>query len=225
MAMSSSENWYYRILVLMTGKLKNATIAVDALSICMSINGWEMMIPLAFFAGIGVRVANELGAGNGKGAKFATIVSVVQSTVIGVVICVVIMIFHDKIAFIFTDSSSVVEAVDSLSSLLAITILLNSIQPVLSGVAVGSGWQSWVAYINLGCYYLIGLPLGFIMEWVFHSGVLGIWGGMIFGGTAVQTIILVIVTMRTNWEQEAEKAQEHVEEWSSPQENEKPLLA
>lgn len=30
----------------------------------------------------------------------------------------------------------------------------------------------------------------------------GIWGGMIFGGTAVQTIILVIITMRTNWEQE-----------------------
>jgi len=26
---------------------------VDALSICMSINGWEMMIPLAFFAGTG----------------------------------------------------------------------------------------------------------------------------------------------------------------------------
>ncbi|XP_038884305.1 protein DETOXIFICATION 27-like [Benincasa hispida] len=223
--MLCSENWYYRILVLMTGKLKDATTAVDALSICMSINGWEMMVPLAFFAGIGVRVANELGAGNGKEAKFATIVSVVQSTVIGAVICVVIMIFHDKIAFIFTDSSSVVKAVDSLSSLLAVTILLNSIQPVLSGVAVGSGWQSWVAYINLGCYYLIGLPLGFLMEWVFHSGVLGIWGGMIFGGTAVQTIILVIITMRTNWDHEAQKAQEHVEEWSSPQENEKPLLA
>lgn len=41
-----------------------------------------------------------------------------------------------------------------------------------AGVAVGSGWQSWVAYINIGCYYVIGLPLGFIMEWVLHSGVL-----------------------------------------------------
>ncbi|KAJ6420251.1 hypothetical protein OIU84_030211, partial [Salix udensis] len=47
------ENWYYRILILMTGNLKNAEIAVDALSICMTINGWEMMIPLAFFAGTG----------------------------------------------------------------------------------------------------------------------------------------------------------------------------
>ncbi|CAL5368464.1 unnamed protein product [Camellia sinensis] len=48
------ENWYYRVLVLMTGNLQNAEIAVDALSICMNINAWEMMIPLAFFAGIGL---------------------------------------------------------------------------------------------------------------------------------------------------------------------------
>ncbi|KAK7280244.1 hypothetical protein RJT34_25306 [Clitoria ternatea] len=34
-------------------QLENATVAVDALSVCMTINGWEMMIPLAFFAGTG----------------------------------------------------------------------------------------------------------------------------------------------------------------------------
>ncbi|XP_059634256.1 protein DETOXIFICATION 27-like isoform X2 [Cornus florida] len=40
--------------------------------LCMAINGWKMMIPLSFFAAAGVRVANELRARNGKGAKFAT---------------------------------------------------------------------------------------------------------------------------------------------------------
>jgi len=29
----SLENWYYRILILLTGNLKNAAVAVDALSI------------------------------------------------------------------------------------------------------------------------------------------------------------------------------------------------
>lgn len=29
----SLENWYYRILIVMTGNLKDATLAVDALSI------------------------------------------------------------------------------------------------------------------------------------------------------------------------------------------------
>ncbi|XP_026391082.1 protein DETOXIFICATION 27-like isoform X2 [Papaver somniferum] len=199
------EIWYYRILTLMTGKLDNVKIAVSALAVCMNINTWEMMIPLAFFAATGVRVANELGAGNGKAAKFASIVSATTSMIIGLCICTLIMIFHGKLSFLFTSSYDVIQAVDQLILLLAITILLNSIQPILSGVAVGSGWQASVAYINLGCYYVVGLPLGVTLGWVFHLGVGGIWSGMI-GGTAVQTLILIIMTMRCDWDMQAEKA-------------------
>ncbi|KAK4411708.1 protein DETOXIFICATION 27 [Sesamum angolense] len=213
------ENWYYRILIVMTGNLENAKIAVDALSVCMSINGWELMIPFAFFAGTGVRVANELGAGNGKGAKFATIVSVSESVAIGLVFWVLIMLFHNEFALIYTTSEAVLGAVSKLSILLAFTVLLNSVQPILSGVAVGSGWQSYVAYINLGCYYLIGVPLGVLMGWVFHQGVMGIWAGMIFGGTAVQTVILAIITMRCDWEKEAAKATMHVRKWTESRNN------
>ncbi|GAV62766.1 MatE domain-containing protein [Cephalotus follicularis] len=205
------ENWYYKILILMTGNLNNAEIAVDALSICMSINGWELMIPFAFFAATGVRVANELGAGNGKGAKFATKVSVLTSVVIGLLFSLLIMFFHNGLALIFSSSEPVLKAVNKMSLLLSFTILLNSVQPILSGVAVGSGWQSYVAYINLGCYYLIGVPLGFLMGWGFNLGVMGIWVGMIFGGTAIQTMILAIITIRCDWEKEAEKASMQVE--------------
>lgn len=42
---------------------------------------------------------------------------------------------------------------------------------IVAGVAIGSGWQATVAYINLGCYYIIGLPLGFLIGWVFKLGV------------------------------------------------------
>ncbi|CAA7027190.1 unnamed protein product [Microthlaspi erraticum] len=208
------EYWYYRILIVMTGSLKDAKIAVDSLSICMSINGLEMMIPLAFFAGTGVRVANELGAGNGKGARFAMIISVAESLIIGIVFSVLIIFLHDQIGWIFTSSETVIKAVNNLSILLAFTILLNSVQPVLSGVAVGSGWQSFVAYINLGCYYCIGIPLGFVMGWFFNSGVKGMWAGMIFGGTAIQTFILIFIVMRCDWEKEAQIANVRVKKWS-----------
>ncbi|GLJ39516.1 hypothetical protein SUGI_0807560 [Cryptomeria japonica] len=166
------ENWYYRILVLSTGNLPDLQVAVDSLSICMSINGWEMMIPLGFFAATGVRVANELGAGNGKGAKFSMVVSTISSTMIGLVFCLLIIVLRQEVALAFTSSFTIVEAVSKLSILLAFTILLNSIQPVLSGVAVGSGWQSYVAYINIGSYYVIGVPFGVILGWVFDQGVL-----------------------------------------------------
>ncbi|KAL5204448.1 hypothetical protein ABZP36_009319 [Zizania latifolia] len=47
-----------------------------------------------------------------------------------------------------------------LPSRIAGTIFLNSIQPMLSGVAIGAGWQSLVVFINIGCYYLVGIPFG-----------------------------------------------------------------
>ncbi|KAA8528321.1 hypothetical protein F0562_035676 [Nyssa sinensis] len=212
------ENWYYRILILMTANMSNAAIAVDALSICMGINGWEMMIPVAFFAAVGVRVANELGAGNAKGAKFATKVSVFHSTIIGVVFCLLVIILREKIALIFSSSTDVMKAVEKLSYLLAVTILFNSVQPVLSGVAVGSGWQAWVAYVNLGCYYLVGIPVGVLLRWVFDLGIEGIWGGMIFG-TAVQTSVLALMTIYSDWDKEADKAALRVQRWSNPNED------
>ncbi|XXG61135.1 hypothetical protein AAC387_Pa04g2865 [Persea americana] len=199
------ENWYYRILIMLAGYMSNAEVAVDALSICMNLNGWQMMIPLAFFAATGVRVANELGAGNGKAARFSTVVSVVTSTAIGIVFFALVLGFHDKFALIFTSSEVVLKAVDKLSVLLALTILLNSVQPILSGVAVGSGWQAYVAYINVGCYYLIGLPGGVLMAILFHFGIAGIWSGMI-GGTLIQTMILAAITVRCDWDKEAENA-------------------
>ncbi|XP_058221319.1 protein DETOXIFICATION 27-like [Rhododendron vialii] len=209
------ENWYYRILVLMAGHLKNSTLALDALLVCMNVNAWEMMIPISFFAAIGVRVANELGAGNGKGAKFATKVSVGQSLLIGILFSLLIILFHHKLAMIFSSSHDVIQAVGKLSYLLALTILFNSVQPVLSGVAVGSGWQSYVAYINIGCYYLIGIPVGLFLGSFFNFGVKGIWGGMIFG-TAAQTTILAIITIFCDWEKEAQKAVQQVKHLASP---------
>lgn len=81
-------------------------------------------------------MANELGAGNGEGAKFATVVSVVTSTTIGVGCWLLIMIFNGKIALLFSSSEPVLKVVDNLKILLAFTILLNSIQPVLSGTYI-----------------------------------------------------------------------------------------
>jgi len=40
-----------------------------------------------------------------------------------------------------------------------------------AGVAIGGGWQALVAYINIGCYYVIGLPLGYLLGYRANLGV------------------------------------------------------
>lgn len=46
-----------------------------------------------------------------------------------------------------------------------ITIFDYSLDP--AGVAIGAGWQSLVALINTGCYYLFGLPIGALLGYKF----------------------------------------------------------
>ncbi|KAH6774999.1 MATE efflux family protein [Perilla frutescens var. hirtella] len=206
------EFWYLMILIVIAGHLDNPVIPVDALSICMNINGWDAMISIGFNAAISVRVANELGAGNAKAAKFSVVVVSITTIVIGVVCMAIVLATKDFFPYLFTNSDAVAKETTRLSTLLALTVLLNGLQPVLSGVAVGAGWQSIVAYINIGCYYIVGLPLGIILGFVFDFGSVGIWGGMI-GGICLQTLILIGITAGRNWEKEANAAESRVKMW------------
>ncbi|ONK75012.1 uncharacterized protein A4U43_C03F12390 [Asparagus officinalis] len=164
------ETWYFQVLVLIAGLLKNPELALDSLSICLTISGWVFMIAVGFNAAASVRVSNELGAGNPKSAAFSVVIVTTLSFILSVIIAIVILCFRDKISYIFTEGEIVAQAVSDLCPLLAVTLILNGIQPVLSGVAVGCGWQAFVAYVNVGCYYIVGVPLGVLLGFVFDLG-------------------------------------------------------
>ncbi|KAJ4721368.1 Protein DETOXIFICATION [Melia azedarach] len=211
-AMVCLELWYNTVLILLTGNMKNAEVSIDALAICLNVNGLEMMISLGFLAAASVRVSNELGRGSSSAAKFSIVVTVLTSFVIGFVLFLLFLFLRGRLAYIFTESEEVAAAVADLSPLLACSILLNSIQPVLSGVAVGAGWQSIVAYVNIACYYLIGIPIGLVLGYFTHMEVKGIWTGMLIG-TFVQTIVLIIITWRTDWDKQVALAHHRINKW------------
>ncbi|KAF5749139.1 MATE efflux family protein [Tripterygium wilfordii] len=211
-AMLCVELWYNTILVLLTGNLKNAEVALDALAICININGWEMMISLGFFAAASVRVSNELGRGSSKAAKFSIKMLVLTSFSIGSVLFLIFLFARGYVAYVFTESPEVFNAVANLSPLLAISILLNSVQPVLSGVAIGAGWQSVVAYVNLASYYLVGIPVGVVLGYVFNLQVKGVWMGML-SGVLIQTIVIIVITSKTDWDNQVVIARNRVQKW------------
>ncbi|XP_065867067.1 protein DETOXIFICATION 35 [Euphorbia lathyris] len=206
------EIWYMMSIIVLTGHLDNAVIAVGSLSICMNFNGWEAMLFIGINAAISVRVSNELGSGRPRAAKYSVYVTIFQSFLIGLFFMIIILIAKDYFAIIFTNSKPLQVAVSKLAFLLGITMVLNSIQPVIGGVAIGSGWQALVAYVNIGCYYIFGLPLGFLLGYKAELGVTGLWGGMI-AGTALQTVLLLYILYRTNWNKEVEQTSERVRKW------------
>ncbi|KAK4858158.1 hypothetical protein QYF36_011929 [Acer negundo] len=208
------ETWYFQILVLIAGLLKNAELVLDSLSICMKILIWVYMISVGFNAAASVRVSNELGAGHPKSSAFAVVVVTTSSFFLSVIIAIFVLLVRHVISYVFTGGSTVADAVSELSPYLAISIVLNGVQPVLSGVAVGCGWQAFVAYVNVGCYYFVGIPLGCVLGFKFDLGAKGIWSGML-GGTLMQTVILLYVTCRTDWTKEVEKARNRLGKWDN----------
>ncbi|TQD93356.1 hypothetical protein C1H46_021025 [Malus baccata] len=182
------ETWYYQIIVLIAGLLEDAEIALDALSIC--------------------RI---------KAAAFAVVMVTSSSFLISVVCAIIVLALRDVISYIFTEGETVSNAVSELCPYVATSIILSSIQLVLSGVAVGCGWQAFVAYVNVGCYYIVGIPLGCLLGFKFDFGAQGIWVGMI-GGTFMQTVILMWVTFRTDWNKEVEKVRNRLDNWEDKEE-------
>ncbi|KAG6691575.1 hypothetical protein I3842_10G069800 [Carya illinoinensis] len=214
------ETWYFQILVLIAGLLENPELALDSLAVCLAISGLLFMVSVGFNAAASVRVSNELGAGHPKSAAFTVLIVNLVSFIIAVIEAVVVLALRDIISYAFTGGEAVANAVSELCPFLAFTLILNGVQPVLSGVAVGCGWQTFVAYVNVGCYYVVGIPLGCLLGFKFHLGSKGIWSGMI-GGTVMQTFILLWVTFRTDWNTEVEIARRRLNKWEDKKE---PLL-
>ncbi|WOL18143.1 hypothetical protein Cni_G26936 [Canna indica] len=142
------------------------------------INGWEFMVFFGFNVAISVRISNELGAGRPRAAKFAIICVMTSSVTLGVIFFSLVLALRDVYGIPFTNSPEVVRAVSSLAAVFSLVLLLNSVQPVLTGVAVGAGWQWLVAYINMGCYYVIGIPVGCLLAFYFDFGVKILWAMM-----------------------------------------------
>lgn len=80
-----------------------------------------------------VRVSNELGRGDSRAAKFAILIIALTSFAIALFLFVNFMLFRENLAYLFTKSHEVATAVAHLSPLLAFSLLLNGVQPVLSG--------------------------------------------------------------------------------------------
>ncbi|KAA3473052.1 Protein TRANSPARENT TESTA 12-like protein [Gossypium australe] len=172
-------------------------------------------------------VSNELGRGNAKAVKFAIKTILGTSTSIGIVLWILCMVFRNQISYLFSSDEEVAETVSSLSIFFAFAILLNSVQPVLSGIATGAGLQSIVAYVNLGCYYIIGIPMGILVGYIADLQVKGLWIGLM-SGVVMQSLILGWFLWKTDWDEQVRKASERLNRWllKPPEEdNESPFDA
>ncbi|KAJ3669987.1 hypothetical protein LUZ60_010311 [Juncus effusus] len=207
--MTALEVWYVPMIALLTGYLTDPEISLDSIAICINWWNWDFMIMFGLSNAASARIGKELGAAHPKVAKYASIVVLSTTITISLIFSALILALKTPICKLFTDSSQVISKVDDLAPLLAVSLVLNGIHPILSGIAVGSGWQDIVAYVNIISYYLIGFPIAYYLGFKTSLEVTGLFWGVVIG-VFVQTVVLSIITLRIDWDKEVEKAEQRL---------------
>lgn len=78
-------------------------------------------------------MSNELGAAHPRTAKFSVGVAAGSSFMIGLVISLILILARNKYPSLFSSDTEVEAVVKQLTPILALCIVINNVQPVLSG--------------------------------------------------------------------------------------------
>ncbi|KAF5456283.1 hypothetical protein F2P56_025782 [Juglans regia] len=188
--MISFEIWSFEMMVLLSGLLPNPKLETSVLA-------------------ISTRVSNELGAGRPQAARLAVRVAVAMVATEGILAATIMIVGRNVWGYCYSKEEEVVRYVAEMLILIAVSHFFDGLQSVFSGTAAGCGWQKIGAVVNLGAYYVVGIPTSIILAFVFHFGGKGLWAGIIVA-LFVQALSLAIITLCTDWEKEVKKADDRV---------------
>ncbi|WCJ33249.1 MATE efflux family protein [Euphorbia peplus] len=203
------EWWSFELLTMLSGLLPNPKLETSVLSVCLSTISTLYTIPEGIGAAASTRVSNELGAGNPRAAFVSAWCAVSVAAAQSIIVSSILLGTRHLFGYVFSNEKEVVDYVTAMAPLVCVSVVLDSLQGAISGIARGCGWQNLGAYANLVGYYICGIPVAATLGFVLKLRGKGLWIG-IQVGSFVQNVLLVVITSCTNWEQQASKARDRI---------------
>ena len=136
------------------------------------------MVPLGVGAAAAVSVGHAIGAGDPARARSAGWLALALGT--GFMVCagVVFLVAPGPLIALYTHDPRVLAVGPSLLWIAAAFQIFDGIQTVSTGALRGLGETRVPMIANLVGYWVLGLPLGFILCFVLKWGIYGMWIGL-----------------------------------------------
>ncbi|CAK9156920.1 unnamed protein product [Ilex paraguariensis] len=182
------EWWSFELIILLSGLLSNPKLETSVLSVCLNTISTLYCIAYGLGSAVSTRVSNELGAGNPRGARVAVFGVILLAIIQTAIVSAILFASRHVFGYMFSNVKEVVHYVTTMVPLLCLSVAMNSLQAVLSGVARGCGWQNIGAYINLAAFYVFGIPISVALGFWVHLRGKGLWIG-IQAGVILQSIL------------------------------------
>ncbi|WOL02045.1 hypothetical protein Cni_G10764 [Canna indica] len=200
------EWWWYELMILLCGFLPNPRPAVASMGVLIQTTALVYVFPSSLGFGVSTRVGNELGANRPKGARVSAIVSVLLAAVMGFAAMGFATSVRERWGRMFTDDAEILRLTAAALPVVGLCELGNCPQTVGCGVLRGSARPSRAAHVNLGAFYLVGMPVAIGMGFWLGLGFVGLWMGLLAAQVCCAGLMLHAVGT-TDWEAQARRAQ------------------
>ncbi|PIA36106.1 hypothetical protein AQUCO_03400187v1 [Aquilegia coerulea] len=195
--MLSFETWFSVGLMLSAAYFADPTVSVASFAICINYLNCDFTIMLGLSTAAIVRAGTEIESAHPRVARLSAMVVSGTSILISIICSALVLACGPALSKVFIDDVEVLKTVSDFVPLLAISIFLNGVEPILSGVVIGFGRPGLVVLLYACNYYLVGFTFGYSLAFMTDFGVAGIWWGVILG-FSVQALVLLILVIKTN---------------------------
>ncbi|XP_010035093.2 protein DETOXIFICATION 49 [Eucalyptus grandis] len=201
------EWWWYEIMILLCGLLLNPRATVASMGILIQTTAFIYIFPSSLSFSVSTRVGNELGANRPAKARLAASVGIGLSFVLGCSALLFAVTVRNHWARMFTEDGEIAALTLTVLPIIGLCELGNCPQTTGCGVLRGSARPKIGANINLGCFYLVGMPVAVGLAFYCHLDFRGLWLGLLAAQASCMATMLVVLR-RTDWEHQAMRAQE-----------------
>ncbi|KAL8226313.1 hypothetical protein R6Q57_016145 [Mikania cordata] len=201
------EWWWYELMIMLCGMLVDPKATVASMGILIQTTSLVYVFPSALSLGVSTRVGNELGANRPTKARVSMIVSLLCAVVLGLMAMLFTTLMRHQWGRIFTNDPDILELTSVALPIAGLCELGNCPQTTACGVLRGSARPSIGANINLGSFYLVGMPVAIIMAFLFKMGFVGLWLGLLAAQGSCALLMLYFLC-KTDWIVQVDRAKE-----------------
>jgi MATE family multidrug resistance protein len=164
---------------LLIGRFGSAAVASH--QIALNVASVTFMVPLGIAMAITTRVGHAAGRGDNVAAQRAGLVGIILAICAQALACVVLLAVPQAIARLYTDDVAVQSAAAGLLFLAALFQLSDGLQVASAGALRGLKDARMPMVITLFAYWVVGMPLGWLLAFPLGLRTPGMWVGLIAG--------------------------------------------
>lgn len=182
----------FSFAVVMVGWLGSKDQAAHQIAI--NLASISFMAALGISAAGGIRVGNAVGRQNINETRKAGFTAIFLGASFMFFAGVIFVVFRNLLPTFYINEEDVISVASSLIVIAALFQLSDGTQAVGIGILRGLTDVKIPTAITFIAYWIVGLPIGYLLGFIFQMGVQGVWIGLLIG----LTTSAILLTLRFN---------------------------